>query len=97
MTDQNDFQRYEPPEGMFEMTPEQASVFNEPTRTDIMMMLAERPATTKQLAAAWTRLLADDDARARLGAENVRHVQREYSLEAMLAAYERVWRAGLAR
>jgi DNA-binding transcriptional ArsR family regulator len=37
---------------MFEMTPEQASVFNEPTRTDIMMMLTERPATTKQLAVA---------------------------------------------
>ena len=34
------------------MTAEQASVFNEPTRTDIMMMLAERPATTKQLAEA---------------------------------------------
>ena len=34
------------------MTPEQAAVFNEKTRTDIMMMLAERPATTKQLAEA---------------------------------------------
>ena len=52
MTDHNDIQRYQPPEGMFEMTPEQASVFNEPTRTDIMMLLAERPATTKQLAEA---------------------------------------------
>lgn len=34
------------------MTPAQAALFNEPTRTDIMMMLAERPATTAQLAAA---------------------------------------------
>lgn len=34
------------------MTAEQASVFNEKTRTDIMTMLAERPATTKQLAEA---------------------------------------------
>lgn len=37
------------------MTPEQASVFNEKTRTDIMTMLAERPATTKQLAEALDR------------------------------------------
>lgn len=37
---------------MFEMTPEQATVFMEPTRTDIMMLLAERPATTSQLADA---------------------------------------------
>jgi DNA-binding transcriptional ArsR family regulator len=43
---------HEPSEGMFMMTPEQASVFNEPTRTDIMMLLAERPATTKQLGEA---------------------------------------------
>lgn len=34
------------------MTPEQASVFNERTRTDIMVMLAERPATTTHLAEA---------------------------------------------
>lgn len=34
------------------MTAEQASVFNEPTRTDIMMLLAERPASTQQLAGA---------------------------------------------
>lgn len=34
------------------MTPEQAATFNEPTRTDIMVLLAERPATTKQLAEA---------------------------------------------
>ena len=44
-----------PPEahdGMFLMTADQAAVFNEPTRTHIMTMLAERPATTKQLADA---------------------------------------------
>ena len=34
------------------MTADQAAVFNEATRTDIMMLLAERPATTKQLAEA---------------------------------------------
>ncbi len=45
-------QRYQPPEGLLLMTAEQAAVFNEPTRTDIMMMLAARPATTKQLAEA---------------------------------------------
>lgn len=55
MTDQTDSTRYRPPEGMLMMTPEQASVFNEPTRTDIMMLLAERPATTKQLAEALDR------------------------------------------
>jgi DNA-binding transcriptional ArsR family regulator len=41
-----------PPDQALLMTPEQAAVFNESTRTDIMMLLAERPATTKQLAAA---------------------------------------------
>lgn len=39
-------------DGMYEMTPEQVAVFVEPTRTDIMMLLAERPATTSQLAEA---------------------------------------------
>ena len=34
------------------MTAEQAAAFNEKTRTDIMVMLVERPATTKQLAEA---------------------------------------------
>lgn len=34
------------------MTAEQAAAFSERTRTDIMMMLVERPATTKQLAEA---------------------------------------------
>jgi len=52
MTEHESTQRYEPPEGMFLMTPEQASVFNETTRTDIMMLLSARPATTKQLAEA---------------------------------------------
>ena len=52
MTDQTRSRPYEPPEGMFMMTAEQASVFNEPTRMDIMMLLADRPATTKQLAEA---------------------------------------------
>ena len=48
-------QRYQPPEGMLTMTAEQAAVFNEKTRTDIMMMLAERPATTKQLGESLDR------------------------------------------
>ena len=34
------------------MTPAQAAVFTDKTRTDIMMLLSERPATTKQIAAA---------------------------------------------
>jgi len=52
MTDHTTPDRHSPPEAMLMMTPEQASVFNESTRTDIMAMLAERPATTKQLAGA---------------------------------------------
>ena len=45
-------QPYEPPHGLLEMTPEQASVFSEPTRTEIMVLLAERPASIKELAIA---------------------------------------------
>jgi DNA-binding transcriptional ArsR family regulator len=53
MTDQTPTDHaYEPPEAMFMMTAEQAAAFSERTRTDIMMMLVERPATTKQLAEA---------------------------------------------
>lgn len=52
MTNQSTSDRYQPPEALLMMTAEQAAVFNEPTRMDIMMMLAERPATTKQLAEA---------------------------------------------
>jgi len=53
MTDQTPIdQPFEPPEAMFMMTAEQAAAFSEKTRTDIMMMLVERPATTKQLAGA---------------------------------------------
>ncbi len=53
MTDQTPTDHaYEPPEAMFMMTTEQAAAFSEKTRTDIMMMLVERPATTKQLAEA---------------------------------------------
>ena len=44
--------RYEPPEGLFEMTVEQARTVAEPTRNDIITLLAERPATTTQLAEA---------------------------------------------
>ena len=51
MTDQT-LSSYQPPEGMLSMTAEQAAAFNEKTRTDIMVLLAERPATTKQLAEA---------------------------------------------
>ena len=39
-------------DGMLMLTPEQASLFSEPTRNDIMTLLAERPATTKELAEA---------------------------------------------
>jgi DNA-binding transcriptional ArsR family regulator len=52
MTDQNPTASYQPPERMLMMSAEQAGVFNEKTRVDIMMMLAERPASTKQLAEA---------------------------------------------
>ncbi|WKZ83635.1 MAG: winged helix-turn-helix domain-containing protein [Acidimicrobiia bacterium] len=43
---------YQSRERTFMMTPEQAAVFNEPTRTDIMILLAERPASVQQLAEA---------------------------------------------
>jgi DNA-binding transcriptional ArsR family regulator len=43
---------HEPSEGLLEMTVEQARCFAEPTRNDIMTLLAERPATTKQIAEA---------------------------------------------
>lgn len=54
MTDQSPIEPPLPsvPDGMFLMTPEQAAIFNESTRMDIMMLLAERPATTKHLADA---------------------------------------------
>ena len=39
-------------EGMLYMTPEQASLFSDETRNQIMTLLAERPATTKQIAEA---------------------------------------------
>jgi len=45
-------QPYEPPHGLLEMTPEQASVFSETTRTEIMVLLTERPASIKELAIA---------------------------------------------
>jgi DNA-binding transcriptional ArsR family regulator len=39
-------------DGMLYMTPEQASLFSDETRNQIITLLAERPATTKQLAEA---------------------------------------------
>jgi len=44
--------RYEPPEGLFEMTVDQARTIAEPTRNDVITLLAERPATISQLAEA---------------------------------------------
>ncbi len=55
MTDQDPTKSYQPPEGMLMMSAEQAGAFNEKTRRDIMIMLAERPASTKQLAEAMNR------------------------------------------
>jgi len=43
---------FEPPEGLLEMDVTQARTFAEPTRNDIMTLLVERPATTKQIAEA---------------------------------------------
>jgi len=43
---------YEPPEGLLELDLEQARLFAEPTRNDIITLLAERPATTQQIAEA---------------------------------------------
>lgn len=44
-----------PPEGMLVLTPDQAAVLTEPTRSDIISLLAERPATTTQLAEALSK------------------------------------------
>ncbi len=43
---------YQPPEHLLEMTPEQAAAFSDPTRNEIITLLAERPASTTQLAVA---------------------------------------------
>jgi len=43
---------YQPASALFEMTIAQARSFTEPTRNDIMTLLAQRPATTKQIAEA---------------------------------------------
>ena len=37
------------------MTPEQAALFNDATRNDLMTLLAQRPATNKQLSEALGR------------------------------------------
>jgi DNA-binding transcriptional ArsR family regulator len=42
--------RYERPHHLMEMTPEQAATFSDATRNEIITLLAERPATTSQLA-----------------------------------------------
>jgi len=52
MTDQDPTKSYQSPEAMLMMSAEQAAIFNEKTRRDIMVMLADRPASTKQLAEA---------------------------------------------
>ena len=47
--------KHQPPEGLLEMDVAQARTFAEPTRNDIMTLLAERPATTTQIAEALGR------------------------------------------
>ena len=54
------------------------------------------PAVEQNLADAFTRLLADDGARAALGRAAVDHVIREFSLERMADAHGALWRAALA-
>jgi DNA-binding transcriptional ArsR family regulator len=44
--------RYTPPEGLLELTAEQARLFAEPTRNEIVTLITERPASIKELAAA---------------------------------------------
>jgi DNA-binding transcriptional ArsR family regulator len=43
---------YTPPHRLLEMTPEQAAAFSDSTRNEIISLLAERPASTTQLAQA---------------------------------------------
>lgn len=48
-------ERHEPREGMLLLDVEQAKLFADKTRNDIVVLLAERPATTQQIAAAMGR------------------------------------------
>jgi DNA-binding transcriptional ArsR family regulator len=41
-----------PPEGTYELTPEQTALFLEPARNEILTLLAERPASIKELSEA---------------------------------------------
>ena len=50
-----------------------------------------------RLADALGRLLGDPALRTRLADEGLAHVRTNYSLDAMLEAYERSWRGALAR
>jgi DNA-binding transcriptional ArsR family regulator len=43
---------YDPAHRLLEMSPEQAAAFSDPTRNEIVALLAERPASTTQLAEA---------------------------------------------
>ena len=46
---------YQPPEGLFELDIDQARLLSDETRSEIITLLAERPATTAQLAEALGR------------------------------------------
>ena len=46
---------YQPPEGLFELDMDQARLLADETRSEIITLLAERPATTAQLADALDR------------------------------------------
>ena len=46
---------YQPPEGLFELDIDQARLLADDTRSEIITLLAERPATTAQLAEALGR------------------------------------------
>jgi glycosyltransferase involved in cell wall biosynthesis len=54
------------------------------------------PSVEHALAAAYTRLLAEDTTRADLGRASLQHVTAEYSLERMALAHGALWRAVLA-
>lgn len=46
---------YQPPDGLFELDMDQARLLSDETRSEIITLLAERPATTAQLADALGR------------------------------------------
>ncbi|MEZ6013648.1 MAG: glycosyltransferase [Planctomycetota bacterium] len=64
---------------------------------DGIVPLGTGAAVEEALGRALTRLLADPDLRARMGAAGRAHVAQEYDPDRMAVAHEAIWRGALAR